>query len=345
MADIFISYKREEKKRAALIAGKLEAAGWSVWWDYDLLGGEDYDVAIERELNAAKCVIVIWSPLSIQSRNVRDEAKKGLNRNILVPVSFDNTEPPIGFGMTHVVLFENKNSVTEEEYTKLYESVSRKIQPGDPLPSPPGPSFFRKYGYYIAGLIFLIAGYFIYQSTQKKSEAKTSGITDTKNDNGTAAIIDSNNKSNGAEHKTQPFEEKLVLLVNDCADFFKKSKSASLGYKKFGRVLDCIAFTSTVRLSLFTDDTIFNCSASGKTWLYKSILTQGADSVAISEKFKEYKIKIEFTLPGYKDVFESYGKGKVANYTDGKTSVMISLEKNFTAAFEVHIWISPQSIE
>src|SRR5688572_1147613 len=112
MAEIFISYKREDKKKAALLASKLQASGWEVWWDSDLLGGDDYDTVIERELNTARCVVVIWSALSKQSRNVKDEAKNALNRNILVPVSFDNTEPPIGFGMTHVILFQNENQTS-----------------------------------------------------------------------------------------------------------------------------------------------------------------------------------------------------------------------------------------
>jgi hypothetical protein len=126
MADIFISYKREDKEKAAMLADKLMASGWSVWWDHDLLGGEDYDVVIERELADAKVVIVIWSALSKQSRPVKDEANKALKRNVLVPVTFDNTEPPIGFGMTHTIIFENKNQISDTEYKKLYNSIKKK---------------------------------------------------------------------------------------------------------------------------------------------------------------------------------------------------------------------------
>jgi hypothetical protein len=50
MADIFISYKREDKEKAGMLADKLMASGWSVWWDHDLLGVEYYDVVIEIEL-------------------------------------------------------------------------------------------------------------------------------------------------------------------------------------------------------------------------------------------------------------------------------------------------------
>jgi hypothetical protein len=131
MADIFISYKREDKEKAAMLADKLMASGWSVWWDHDLLGGEDYDVVIERELAEAKAVIVIWSVLSKQSRPVKDEANKALKRNVLVPVTFDNTEPPIGFGMTHTIIFENKNQITDTEYKKLYNSIKNKTAIGD----------------------------------------------------------------------------------------------------------------------------------------------------------------------------------------------------------------------
>ena len=39
MADIFISYKSEERALPEALASDLRAAGYSVWWDVDLLGG------------------------------------------------------------------------------------------------------------------------------------------------------------------------------------------------------------------------------------------------------------------------------------------------------------------
>ena len=40
MSDIFISYAREDRPRAAAIARALEAQGWSVWWDWIILAGK-----------------------------------------------------------------------------------------------------------------------------------------------------------------------------------------------------------------------------------------------------------------------------------------------------------------
>src|SRR5690349_18283432 len=87
MADIFISYKRENKNQAALLAEKLQASGFTVWWDHDLLGGDDFDVVIAKQIAEAKAVIVIWSAESVHSRYVKDEASKALRRNILIPVT------------------------------------------------------------------------------------------------------------------------------------------------------------------------------------------------------------------------------------------------------------------
>jgi hypothetical protein len=153
MADIVISYSREDKKNAMLLADKLMASGWSVWWDRELLGGQDYDMAIEMELQMARCVIVIWSALSVRSRFVRDEANAALARNILVPVSFDDTEPPLGFRMTHIIKFEDSNNISDKDYNRLYQSIVKKTgEPGNPIPVPPAPKKASKAGWLLLGL-------------------------------------------------------------------------------------------------------------------------------------------------------------------------------------------------
>ena len=87
MSDIFISYKREDQPTARQLADALEKEGWNVWWDPKLRAGDHFDDVIEKALNEAKCVIVLWSAGSLQSRYVRDEATLALERNKLVPIA------------------------------------------------------------------------------------------------------------------------------------------------------------------------------------------------------------------------------------------------------------------
>jgi hypothetical protein len=98
MADIFISYSRSDRKIASLFADAFAARGWSVWWDPEILVGAQYDKAIEDELDRAKCVVVLWSKRSVESRWVRSEAAKAVERGALVPVRIEaDAELPLEF--------------------------------------------------------------------------------------------------------------------------------------------------------------------------------------------------------------------------------------------------------
>src|SRR5215470_17063602 len=90
MADIFVSYSRSDKARVAPLVAAIKAKGWSVWWDPSIAAGQQFDDQIEAELLAASAVLVVWTPASVQSRWVRGEARDAAERDILVPVRFDN---------------------------------------------------------------------------------------------------------------------------------------------------------------------------------------------------------------------------------------------------------------
>jgi hypothetical protein len=42
MADVFLSYAREDRATASLIAGALTSRGWSVWWDRKIAPGHTF---------------------------------------------------------------------------------------------------------------------------------------------------------------------------------------------------------------------------------------------------------------------------------------------------------------
>jgi len=95
MADIFVSYSRNDKARVAPLVAAIKAKGWSVWWDPSIAAGQEFDDQIEAELLAASAVLVVWTPASVLSRWVRGEARDAAERDILVPVRFDNARLPI----------------------------------------------------------------------------------------------------------------------------------------------------------------------------------------------------------------------------------------------------------
>jgi hypothetical protein len=97
MTDIFISYAREDRERARMVAKALQARGWSVWWDRDVKAGQAFDQIIERELETAKSVVVLWSKDSIASDWVKGEAAAAVLRGVLVPALIDNVKLPLEF--------------------------------------------------------------------------------------------------------------------------------------------------------------------------------------------------------------------------------------------------------
>ena len=124
MSDIFISYKREEQPVARTLADALEKQGWSVWWDPKVRTGEHFDDVIEQALVDARCVIVLWSSLSVESRYVKDEATYALNRDKLVPVAIEEVDLPFRFeGVQTGELIDWDGSDTFPGFQKLVADI------------------------------------------------------------------------------------------------------------------------------------------------------------------------------------------------------------------------------
>jgi hypothetical protein len=126
--DIFISYCREERPVARRFAECFAEEGFSVWWDAQLHSGETFDEVIERELRAAKAVVVLWSPRSVASRWVRAEATLADRDNKLVPIIIEPCNRPIIFELTHAAeLAEWTGDTTEANYQTLIRDLRRMV--------------------------------------------------------------------------------------------------------------------------------------------------------------------------------------------------------------------------
>ena len=94
---VFVSYARPDAKAAKTIIQILENAGFIVWWDGLIPGGERFGSRIGEALEGARAVVVLWSASAAASHWVQDEASHGRDRHCLVPLSLDGTQPPLGF--------------------------------------------------------------------------------------------------------------------------------------------------------------------------------------------------------------------------------------------------------
>ena len=101
MADVFVSYARADRARVAPLVAAIVAKGWSVWWDPEITPGQEFDDQIDAEIDAAKAVMVVWTPTSVASRWVRGEAREAADRGILVPVRFENARLPMDVRAIH----------------------------------------------------------------------------------------------------------------------------------------------------------------------------------------------------------------------------------------------------
>ena len=97
MGRIFLSYSRKDADVAQAVAEAIAAAGHEVWWDRHLPGGSRYAVEIDRALQDAEAVVVLWSHSAIASSWVQDEAVEGRDSGRLIPVMLDGSKPPLGF--------------------------------------------------------------------------------------------------------------------------------------------------------------------------------------------------------------------------------------------------------
>lgn len=100
---MFISYSKADAAAAQRVADALRASGLSVWWDTTgLAPGGEFSAEIERQLDAAKHVLVLWSKKAARSEWVRDEADHAKRQGKLVAAIIDDLAlPPIGFRQRH----------------------------------------------------------------------------------------------------------------------------------------------------------------------------------------------------------------------------------------------------
>ena len=93
----FFSYSREDSEFALRLAQDLREGGASVWIDQlDIQPGEAWDSAVEQAVTRCQRMVVILSPISVKSTNVRNEIVFALDeKKIIVPVLYQDCVIPL----------------------------------------------------------------------------------------------------------------------------------------------------------------------------------------------------------------------------------------------------------
>jgi hypothetical protein len=132
LADVFISYAREDRDFAALLAKAMEGRGLALWWDRDVLVGQSFSAVIEKELDGAYCVVVLWSSASIESDWVLNEAAEGARRKILVPVLIQDVRPPLEFRRLQTARLFDANAIEGPEFEACISAIRGRLQSSQP---------------------------------------------------------------------------------------------------------------------------------------------------------------------------------------------------------------------
>ena len=121
----FISYSREDSEFALRLAEDLKSAGASVWLDrLDIKPGHPWDSAIEDALMDAPQMLLILSPASAKSVNVRNEVRFALDEGkAIVPVLYKDCAVPLDLRRIQHVDFR-------KDYSKGFAALLRHLKVG-----------------------------------------------------------------------------------------------------------------------------------------------------------------------------------------------------------------------
>lgn len=145
MADVFISYSRENQAVVRLLADAVRREGYSLWWDDELPPHRSYGDVITEQIGEARAAIVVWSQGAAASEWVRAEADLARNQKKLIQTSIDGHMPPMPFNQIQFATIGDwKGEANHPGWSKVRESLAALCgaatnPPAYPIPAAPPP--------------------------------------------------------------------------------------------------------------------------------------------------------------------------------------------------------------
>ena len=135
----FISYSRVDQEFALRLAEELKSSGLKVWLDQtDIPKGARWDDEIERALKNCDVFMVILTPDSSSSQNVKDEIGTAVDGGKqIIPILYKESDIPFRLRRFQYVDFTKMNFHEGlEEVKALLDGRIVKVPPPPPLPPP-----------------------------------------------------------------------------------------------------------------------------------------------------------------------------------------------------------------
>lgn len=146
---VFVSYAHADRDRVLPVIASLQMAGFRVWFDEGILGGEDWADAIGRALKGCAAFVSFLSRVAAASSGCRDEVTMALNRGKrVIVVHLEDTDLPEGLELrlakTQAILKYNLTpAVFEAKLHRALPVEARTAKADRPAPSRASPSEIR----------------------------------------------------------------------------------------------------------------------------------------------------------------------------------------------------------
>jgi TIR domain len=131
LADIFVSWSRLDEEGVKPIVDRLSSLGYSLCWERRPGGGAE----AERELEAARAVLAVWSHNARNSTWVYAEASHALEHNKFLQLRLDHAALPAPFAAMPAADMSGER----EEWGLIEDALARLIRKGE-APAPPEPA-------------------------------------------------------------------------------------------------------------------------------------------------------------------------------------------------------------
>jgi TIR domain len=198
MGKIFFSYARADSEFVLKLAEDLRSNDVNLWLDQlDIPGGVPWDDAVEEALHASQCLLVILSPVSVTSNNVKDEISFGLEkRKDIVPVLYKDCTIPFRLRRLQYIDFR-------VDYDDGFKRLVQTLTPVDQLSTGQRseekaeridkevPSPWRTYGPVAAvAAVVLIIFSFVFLRTKEPTKDPVNGPVQSEKKQKTPPIVD-----------------------------------------------------------------------------------------------------------------------------------------------------------